>query len=208
MAFPTTGVLDTFTSADGSLGATANWTDDLYGAADTNAIRIVSNQIRNSGNTTYGASWYDAATFGPDCEVYIDNVTLQAAGNVFAIYLRLQAPGTAGFDGYLAQVVEGAPDQWSIQRVTNTAATILGAAVGLDLVAGDSIGLEAIGTTLTMYRKNAGSWASVLSRTDATYGSAGNIGILIQDNTTGFWDNFGGGTVVAASGVSVAWFTA
>ena len=58
-----------------------------------------------------------------------------------------------------------------------------------EFVAGDQIGVSALGSTLAYYRNGTQQF----TRTDATYGAAGKIGLLME-NTTGRWDNFGGGT--------------
>jgi len=42
---------------------------------------------------------------------------------------------------------------------------------------GDGLGIEIIGTTITSYRFDTSTWASVHSTTDSTYTAAGAIGI-------------------------------
>jgi hypothetical protein len=124
--------------------------------------------------------------------------TLPSATNYLDLIIRAQGPGAGTADAYEFGMV-GANAEF--YRVDNDVYTLLGAAVtAVGWAAGDKIGFEASGTSLTGYRHNGASWSSVGSRTDATYGSAGYIGIYI-DRQTGRFDNFGGGTIVAASTV-------
>ena len=193
MSFPTTSVLDDFNRADSStLGA--NYAADPYNFGHS-SCQILSNQVAK--NVTDGSNYWSAATFGPDSESYIDLPTLPTVETVLGV--RLLSPATTGVDGYLLLESIGSPDGWSIFRVDNGGLTQLGATVSQDISAGDSIGLEVIGSTLKGYRKNAGTWAEIISRTDSTYTSAGNISSTYCVDASIRADNFGGGTVVVAS---------
>lgn len=183
-----TSILDDFNRANAAtLGA--NWgllTNFGIGGSD---LAIVSNQAASNGSI-YISMYWSAATFGPDCEVYLTLSTVSA--NV-ALYARTKDPGTSTFDGYMLNVDRGA-GEFSIRRVDNGAETVLGAAVSQAVANGDKILLECIGTTLTGYVDTGGGWVEVLSRTDATYGAAGGLGFYGDADTTWRYDDFGGGT--------------
>ena len=196
MAFPTTGLLDNFNRADAdSLGA--DWMLSGLNYAWTRAGEIKSNQAGadDSGDSDSN-DWYDASTFGPDCEIHYDVI----GGDYFELELRLVTPATTGVDGYVVSVSRGAtPDAWDFFRVDNGASTKLGATVSQNVANGDSIGAEMIGSTLTAYLKpSGGSWGAVGNRSDGTHGGAGYLGTYLSPEATALIDNFSGGTVVAA----------
>lgn len=194
MAFPTTSVLDDFTGT-GSLSA--NWTLDVEANSGTGANRT-SDQLATS-RAGVSTAWWNATTFGPDCEAFLTIATKAGNGRYEGLWLRLQTPGTTGVDGYFFEVGEVAgTDQCTIYRQDDHIFTVLTGSFSQEFSAGDALGAEAIGSTLTIYRKaSGGAWSSIGSRSDATYGSAGNIGVYIE-NTTGRFDDFGGGDVVTA----------
>jgi len=195
MAFPTTGVIDDFTRANNAdLGT--NWTviDSLPG------LQLISNAAA-AGSAAICAEFWNVGNFGADSEAYVTIATLPGnAGNV-DLFVRLTTEtGTA--DGYGVEFAqESGTDQTYAYRMDNLVATQLGASVGANFSAGDKLGLEAIGTTINVYRFTASAWAQILTRTDATYTTAGKIGIL-ADTTAVRLDDYGGGTVVVASATS------
>jgi hypothetical protein len=200
MAFPTTGILDSFPTNGANLDA-AKWSGPVFSGQFR--CRVASQQAGpdSDSGTSYCNDYYSAATFGPDCEAYVTFTTV-AGTTGRELFVRL-----AGLDGspngygfYGNDTFEGA-NTWEIYRIDNGAAFRLGATFTSTPADGDAYGFEAIGSTLTVYRKpSAGSWASVTSRTDATYGAAGNIGMTIQESLNAPRnDDFGGGTVVTAA---------
>ena len=188
MAFPTTGVLDSF-------GGTLDGWSSLDG---TGSVGTISSGQWASGSPYLWAYW-DAGTFGADEEAYITissmNASVNNNGRVFA---RPQQVGTANPDGY-AVSANALADTVEILVVTNNADTLLGSAISQTITAGDSIGIEVVGTSITAYYKvGAGAWASIGTRTDSTYSSSGYIGAGADHYTSVRLDDFGGGTVVAA----------
>lgn len=197
MAFPTTGLLDDFNRADETPVAGFS---NLLGLG---ALEIVTNVVEGAAANASG--FWNAADFGADCEVYADIATKPAAGANLSIFLRTQEEGGATVDGYyvVANSVSGsANDTFQINRLDNRAATQLGATITQEYAAGEKMGLEAIGDQITAYWHSAGVWNNLGSRTDATYGAAGGIGIGFSSATSGQADNFSGGTVVAAGGTT------
>ena len=192
MAFPTnTTVLDAFNRADGGLGA--SWTA-LYGT-----LAISSNQVTGpSGN--WGVSTF-GTTYGANAESYIDIPTIGATGEEIDVGLRYTTQNIATGDGYIVWlIISAGTDTAGISRCDNGSFTQLGATISQNFANGDSIGIEAVGSTLKAYQKTGGTWSDISGggRTDATYGSAGYPLLAVQNNT---WrvDNFSGGTVVAVS---------
>jgi hypothetical protein len=156
-------------------------------------MQIVSNQAVPLGN--FASVYWNVATFGPDSEAYIKIATKPGTGFNIAAFARLQTPGSAAVDGYVAAAsVLAGTDDHTLQRIDNGAYTQLGAAGNQELANGDVLGLEIIGTTLAVYI-NA---VQKFTRTDGTYTGAGNIGFE-GDQTAGRYDDFGGGTVVTAA---------
>jgi hypothetical protein len=190
VAFPTTAVLDTFTTA---ANPSPNWTDSPDGIS-YGGLRAFTGIGRPVSTDCY--DYYNVITPGADCEIY---ATMTAVVDGTDLYLRLAPVGSTSVDGYFVKRVDAS--NVTIRRLDNDAGTTLGASISQAVSNGDGLGLEAVGTSLTAYYKaGAGSWGSLGSRTDATYGSAGRLGVYLPSTATQI-DNFGGGTVVAASTV-------
>jgi hypothetical protein len=193
MAFPTTPVLDNFTGTNGDdlPVYSANWQATPTGGAPLEIQSNAATGTSAGGNNTN--SW--ATSFGPDCEVYVTISTVAAAGNVILLFARgVQTGSLATVDGYVLRYAPAAgTDTLTIQSVTNGTQTSIGAAFSQEISAGDSIGLECVGTTLTCYYKpSGGAWGSLFSRTDSTYTAAGQIA-LFSTSTGVRFDAFGGG---------------
>ncbi len=188
MAFPTSAVLDTFNRANES--PATGWTDGPDGGTYGN-IQVVSNQ--GASVTTDAWSYWSASTPGPDCEVYGTYAAISAA---LELYCRMGPIGAASVDGY---VVVSDATNIRMMRMDNSVNTILGANIAQALSAGDSFGMDIIGSTLNAYYKaSAGSWGtSIGNRSDATYSSAGRLGVYMP-NTTQRLDDFGGGDYVSS----------
>lgn len=197
MAFPTTPILDSFTRGD-QTGLGSGWTGTLWtGETD---LDIVSNQAKSAAS--WRSSYRSAAPFGPDCEAYC---TWQ--GQRVFLNLRMVQIGAGTMDGYQVGVT-AALDGFVFYRVDNESGTQLGAAVTQALTAGDSFGVQIIGSTIYLYYKlAAGSWSLIGTRTDSTYTAPGYIGI--EANLNAIIDDFGGGTVGGAidDGAAAAMFS-
>lgn len=195
MAFPTSSVLDDFNRADHEdLGS--NWTDLIAGwNISSNAAR--GNQV--AGQDTKAG--YNVATYGPDCEAYATMPALMTSNDSsMALELRLTTLVAGTHDGYHLDIAKGGTA--GIYRLDNGGYTLLGSTFSVTVTAGYKYGFEAVGSTLTAYYYNGSSWASITSRDDSTYGSAGYLGIHSwpnENNGTGRFDDFGGGTISGAS---------
>ena len=185
--FPSAGILDTFNRANTGPPPSASWTNAVEGAGT--GLKVVSNQlITDSGGSS---GWWNVGTFGPDSECYFDVVTLSGSMN---LYLRLQQPGSGStVDGYLGYF-DGV-SLYKIFRMDNGSLTQLGASVTDTLASGNSIGMQAIGPMIRMFKKVSGAWSVVIERSDGTYAAAGYIGLGIN-SALSTYDNFGGGSSV------------
>ena len=189
MAFGDAAILDNFNRDDEGPPPSADWTDLV------NGMKVVSSRVEG---TTAGVNWsmWDTSTFGPDCEVYMTMAEKFSTTGV-GVFTRGTTLVSGTIDGYLMHYND-TTDKLEVNRCDNGAFTLLGAQVDWTSEAGDKLGGESIGNTHKTY-VNEGAWVEKVSRDDATYGSAGYIGIRpISDFDM---DDFGGGTI--AGGIAV-----
>jgi hypothetical protein len=190
MAFPVNGVLDQFNRADGGLGSA--WTANLFGS-ETGTLAIASNAATGP-SADVGRSWWNASvTSSADCEVFIDLPTVDTT----RVFSRIINPGSGSASGYAASF--GFSGVLQYHRIDNAVRTVLGANEAWDATAGDSVGLDVTGSTLTAEQKVGGTWSSVSSRSDATYTAAGVIALELTDVIVSA-DSFGGGPFVSGPG--------
>lgn len=182
MVFPTTPVLDDFNRADQGPPPSSSWTD---GFLAINGLAVISNQCGAPAN--FGNSYWNPATFGPDCEVF---ATVAAHSSFPKVWARLKEPGSDTVDGYC---LSASSTDWTFFRVDNGVLTQIGAALtGVGCANGDQVGLRIVGSKLTAYKNGV----LVGTETDATYPAAGFIGLNGQTSAIR-WDDFGGGAYVA-----------
>lgn len=205
-AFPSTSVLDTFNRADEDpLSGGGNWAGPIL--SGLNQMKVVSNGIMQSlvVASQSGTSYWNAATFGPGSEVYFDVTTVWAnnASDVWT-WCNGQNENSGSVDGY-AMVAGRSTGSWVwvLYRVDNGAWTKLGADLATQLLsAGDGVGIECgtSGIFQTYYKASGGSWTTLgTTRTDTTY-TSGHIGLSKGYlDSTSVVDNFGGGTIAAAT---------
>ena len=200
MAFPTTSVIETFTGADTTTPPNSNWTNFWGSSAGANlGIRITSNRAAANNTSFYCTAYWDTETFGPNCEAFCTITTVPINGDIIGLWIRGQSPGLSTDDGYLVGADKSAgTDTFDVYRIDNNTYTLLGSAISQEFAANDSFGISAVGSTLEIwYKASGGSWTSLGTKTDGTYSGAGYIGISIDKAAQ--LDDFGGGTVVAAS---------
>jgi hypothetical protein len=187
-ALPTTGLLDNFNRADGSLGA--NWVNDLAAQNLDSAMAVASNRCQKNGPAVGNAYW-SGATFGNDCEVY---ATVGVPGTSMQLYARGTGFGTTAAKGYYAAWTASGVQLFRFTGGTITALGTLASTAPLQ--PGDKIGLRCVGSTIEAWWKlSIGSWQLVKSTTDSTYPTGGQIG-LGTSTTSASFDDFSGGTVV------------
>lgn len=199
MAFPTTSVLDNFNrTTETPLSDGGNWTNPLiFGNSQINTI---SNTVAQ-GSSTSNSAYRSNTTYGPNSEAYI-TLAGKSGNNLVAVYARMANPNSSGAsDGYDVSIaISGSTDTMRVGRIDNDGRTII-ASASQEVSAGDSIGLECNGSTISAYYKpSASGWNATptASTTDATYGSAGYVGLQLN-GTNHTADDFGGGTIPASS---------
>lgn len=189
MPFPTTGVLDTFTRADDPSSAGTNWT------VINQSLGIISNTLYNPVGSGFSIGYWNPATYGPDSECYFTIPTLPGSGQEVSAWLRMTNTSLAVFTCY-GFTWTGGTQNLRIRKFVSGSATDLNNAT-VAVAAGEKLGVECIGTTLTAYLFSGGSWSSVLTTTDTSISAAGALGVTIQNGIARL-DDFAGGQVVAA----------
>lgn len=156
-----TSASDTFQRADGGLGA--NWTNWSWAGAA--APQIASLAATGNGGGTSGAYWA-ASSFTPNQVAQVTVGTVPPGGSWTGVTVRQSGTGT----GYLGLWFAG---QFYLFNENGTASPPqIGAAVAGTLSTGDTIGISAVGTTITVLHNGT----AVITATDSTY-AAGNPGI-------------------------------
>lgn len=191
MAFPTTGIFDNFNRANAAnLGA--NWATFVTGDP---TLRIVSNTAEPA--STWNGNVWTTVCAGANQEIWVKFASVNSSG-AHGIYARVQQDATATPDGYGVEYQGGVI---KLGRLDNNAFAVqAGQQITQTLAAGDSMGLECIGTTIKGYYKlGAGAWTLFGTFTDATYSAGRKLGIEIQNGSPGAYDEVGGGDVVTST---------
>lgn len=199
MAFPTTSVLDSFTRANGGLGAA--WTSPVLSGDSTPTI---SSNVVIGPSGLFSSSYWNAGTFN-DSECYL---TIPAGSTSFSqttLYLRLSSPGGGSSTCYYVQFdASGGID---IVRVAAGSSSGSLSHIATNAAAGWKIGAAAKTSgndvTIEVWADSGSGWTmlgsytntGVLSGTPAL--ASGYVGFQLFGNnaTTRSIDDFGGGTV-------------
>jgi hypothetical protein len=193
-AFPDNGVLDNFTGADGTTPPSANWTNSVFVGAFSSGCYIQDNAAATNSTGTDCDMYRNVATF-TDMEAYftIVDTANTAAGQ---LYGRLVNIGANTTDGYRVEWIDGT-SVIDIHRIDNGVGTKLGASISQAITTTDKVGLKIVGAQICVwFSDSGGAWTELSCRTDATYGSAGYIGMGVNGNSViGAVDDFGGGAV-------------
>jgi hypothetical protein len=196
-AGPLTPLLDSFARPNNSGPPGPSWTHMVVSSSgSTNDLYITNQQI--TGRSGSNADFWNPSVYGPNSEVWV-TVAVKPSIDLDPVVLglRFQNPGAANASGYQAYYIRRSsqPDQYKIiVRINGTTSTTLASANGPTLNPGDQLLFRAIGTTLELWRLDAGSWARVLSAADGTYQSTGYLNLTARDGTVRL-ANFGGGTL-------------
>lgn len=192
MPFPTTGILDDFNRANES-PVGGNWSS-IIDDDDFNGLQLVSNALTTSFQGDNASSYWNAANFGPDCEAYI--TLSNTAGGQRRLYLRVANIASASITGYFASIDQSG--FYELYRSDADDSPFFLASGTTAFSAGDKFGIQAVGSTISAYLYQAGTWNQVMSVGDATYSNAGRIGVRMTSTeaTQPIIDDFGGGTYV------------
>jgi hypothetical protein len=196
---PSTGTLDNFQRANQGPPPSSSWSQGPFDFASGDGLVVLNNAVarRASGGYRQGDYW-NPTTYGPDSEVW---ATTQSVGgspyDSFILYLRLTNIGPRTSNGYgLTWSGNNKSNNIAIQKFANGAFASSLASFTQNLSAGDSLGLQAVGSTLyAWYRPSGGSWTLLGSTTDTSYSTAGYLGLDIAYSQNTTLSNFGGGTL-------------
>lgn len=194
MAFPTNAVLDNFnTTALQNLTARAGWSTSVMpsgtGTFTTNATPTAATKAVAAGNA-WGTSW-------TDMEAYCTLTAFTPASDEFLLCARI-TNATATPTYYAVDFAFGGATEFQIVKVVAGTRTAIGALQAITFAAGDSVGIDVIGTQVRSYYKvGAGAWTLKDTVTDSSITGSGPIGFRHTLSATCTVDDFGGGALVA-----------
>jgi len=164
------------------------WTTAIMsGSSMPNAVNISGNVMQGTSFATFGGYW-NASTPGADCEVF---ATIGAPGlGANGLYVRTVNHGANTTDGYELWWTDSAT---KLYRIDDGVMTEIDTTIATE--GGAVLRLEAIGSAIKGYANDV----EILAATDTTYTAGGRIGLTQAGTIGGTIDNFGGGTLPAAS---------
>lgn len=202
MTFPTTGVLDAFTDANGTT-LTAHNAKWILDAGDT-AAQIQSNRATlNAAGVFSEYGWNE--TFGPGVETYIDFNTGTGTNRYVNVVTRATQVDPATTSGYLAEVWDNNTStfvQLNFYRIDAGNNQLLNSqAISLADSTNHQLGLRSIDSTHRVYLDGIEQF----SFEDSTYPNAGFLNLYFGQ-TTGTpltLDDFGGDTLAASDALAL-----
>jgi len=160
------------------------------GLADDGTAAIKSSGLVGSNAGVASATWN--SLFVPDQEAYLTVPTLGANGEFLQIAGRVSTQSAVNVSAYFLRLTPGS-GTWDLRRKLNGGASTSMKTFTTPFAAGDSAGLQIVGSTITAWRKPAaGAWTAVGSTTDTTITGAGYVSFTLQ-NTTMRATSFGAG---------------
>lgn len=201
MSFPTTSILDDFNRAnDTDIAGSLSWIASLFGQS---GIDIFNNQAQctNIVNDYRNNVWNQS--FG-DAEVYVTLIDVNHGVNEVSIGVRFSGSGSTPNGYFLYWQYNNGTQTVGFYRFDSGSPTQIGSNISVSLSNGDKLGFSVIASTLTAYTYTGGAWSSIGTRTDSTYGAAGNLWFYgRRAETEWLCDDFGGGEVVSATPIPV-----
>jgi PKD repeat protein len=202
MTFPTTGILDDFNRADGTLGA--NWViGGNFNNGTNTGLNISGGKVVHGW--TVGGDGGDVATWvadqlGPDLEFYTKFGAAINPNQYNCTLVWRWQDYASGVDNYQLQVVDD--DGTGTTLDFTLAKNIGGVWSGIDfyqvahaLAAGDQIGVRMTGADITVFLNGA----VVGTAADSDITTAGYVALEIADGNNFYnsisFDDFGGGTI-------------
>ena len=197
-AGPVTGLLDDFNRPNNSGPPSASWSRMPFVASSTTTNLSISSQQAAATATNNSIDYWNPQPFGPDSEAWV-TITTKPSGDLDPVVLglRVQNPAStteSGYWGYFINRTSGT-DQYKISvRINGQDVGTLASVTGPELNPGDQLLFRALGSTLELWIKDAGTWTRVLSTTDTRITTNGYLGLYARDTAVRL-DNFGGGTL-------------
>lgn len=200
--FGLTPIIDDFNRADEGPPPSANWTlgfaAGLEGTTEP-GHKVTSNELANVGNDI-NQNWWNASTFGPDCEVYL-TVTNQTGVIAFGLAARLTDISGFSSNGYYMQVNlsgGGSDRTYQIIRIDNGSVIFLANTTenGVGDLVGNKYGLRVIGDRIQLWGDTGDGWKIRLEAVDSTYSDPGYFGVLSESDNFARWDDFSGDSLL------------
>ena len=114
------------------------------------------------------------------------------AGDFIQLAGRVSTQNTVNLSCYFVRVTPST-GTWELRKKLNGAVSTSIKTLNAPFAAGDSVGLQIVGSTITAWRKpGAGAWTSVGSATDTAITGPGYVSFTLQ-NTVSRASAFGGG---------------
>jgi hypothetical protein len=179
-----TPLLDDFNRAGPDPGA--NWVALFSGEPKF----TISGQQAAGPASAYGGAAWNAATFGPDAEVYA-TMNSDVGLNLFA---RVTNPGTTSISGYSVEFHPNLNAVYVYRINKGAYSGVLGGTISATIPRGARVGMRVIGNTISAWVDTGSGWTQLGSRTDTTFTQAGLIGAELYGGTNRTFDNLGGGT--------------
>jgi RHS repeat-associated protein len=195
--FPSTGVLDNFNRSNNSdIGS--NW------AGQKASYRIKSNKLDVLAS---GEIFWSPAAFGADQEAYATFATVDSGADEMG--LSFKAQGTSYTAGLVQVLYKPNLQVARIYTYLDTQGWMQhGADIPVTFANGDQFGARVYASGTVEFYKN-GILLGTRTITNWPYlGSGGYIGILNHNAPSGYFDDFGGGTIEAATATPTSTATA
>lgn len=206
MTFPSTPLIDDFNRTNEGPPPSASW-DNAVNWFGAGYDLITASNACKQNNSGGGGAFY-GTIFAANQEVYYTISDLQNIGGNSSSYLlhaRLDSLTSGTNEFYLQvhmQAINPGKIKFEFLRPFPISQSVL---VSGSLSIGDQIGLQCIGTSITVwYKPVAGAWTQVLSFTDSRANTNGYIGVEIFDPSgkVAAIDNFSGGSLAPVSNFS------
>lgn len=169
------------------------WSNDVYGLGwpgmEVNTFKLLADGSQRS-------IYYSAQTFQPDMENWI---VLDTVNPEIELHVRGQGFASGASRSYLAYYQAGT-GQMHLQRADGGGVFVeLAPVVLTNLPAGSGLGISAEGNVLTIWTAPVGlaEWNAIMSATDSTFPTGGQLGFVNYFGTRTF-GAIGGGSIVAA----------
>jgi hypothetical protein len=186
--FPSTGILDNFNRANGSIGS--DW------SGNTSGYNIASNQLSVDYSGSNSDIYWSNEPFGADQEAYVTITNVDGNAWEQDLLLKAQSNNTWG-DGVLEVLYDPSGQRVQVWTYEWPAGWVQhGADIPVTFVDGDHFGARALADgTVEVYRNG-----ELLAARDITswshYAAGGYIGLWFIGAENAVLDDFGGGTVL------------
>lgn len=188
MAFRDIPILSNFTGADENpLSEGGNWQ-----AIPIQSGVALTQRLSNQWAPVGGSQSMWAQAFGAEQSAFVTVVALPSGGGGAGLFMRIDAPNTAGVDCYSVTVTSAGVV--AIAKLVNGASYNLGDDMPVGFAAGDKLGMVCRGRTIEAWRFTGGVWVLLGTRYDTDVTLDGFIGAQLVTGAT--FDDFAAGETV------------